>query len=123
MKKILIGFAMIGSLSVFAEHYECKFQKVDDYKIIFDFDKLTDPEEVMVAIYVNKELETELRAQKTVDPDSSGDGWSMTLNPFSRPDLEFDLYFDANYLSNVYVTMPGIGLRNFKVEDCLRIKN
>ncbi len=123
MKNLLVGLAMFGSFSVFADHYECKFQKVNDYKIIFDLDKLADLDEAMVAIYVNEELESELRSQKTIDPDSSGDGWSMRLNPSSRPDLEYDLYFEANYLDHIYVTMPGIGLRKFKVDDCSRVKD
>jgi hypothetical protein len=117
MRKIFIGIIALASLSVFADSDVCSFKaKNGTYAVQFDYGLGEKGKDAQVTISLNNRVQISHLTKTSVDPNSFGDGWSMILKDRKLPQYVYDLYFEADDLRFMYLTMPG--LKNFKVVSC-----
>lgn len=123
MKKLLMAIVAILTLNIaFADTQVCSFRAAegDSYRIAFKLNEGIAKDQVLVTIYRNNKIQISHLTKVKVDPDSHGDGWSITLRDPNHRQYKYELFFDAQYVSAAYVTMPG--LKDFRIDSCRRIK-
>lgn len=112
----LTAFSGIAS----ADIYKCEFRGADgDYKIVFNYGS-GNSDIIPTEIFRNGKSLIKHAPKRYVDSDSHGDGWSLKLRDRSMPKYKYELFFDAMYLSTVYVTMPGY--KDERIKGCRRIR-
>jgi hypothetical protein len=122
MSKMLFSLGLLFGLASYADDYVCQFEhRSAQYQLHFK-EIYGMPRFNHVDVLVNGKLRFSEPMRKMIDSDSSGDGWSYELINESFSKYRFDLYFDANRLTHVYVSLPVVGLKNVKVDQCLRQK-
>lgn len=112
----VLAFSGVAS----ADIYKCDFRgPKGDYRIVFNYGS-GNSNVIPTEIFLNGKSVLKHKPTLKVDPDSHGDGWSLTLKDRSLPKVKYELFFDAAYLSTVYLTIPGF--QNERIRDCRRIR-